>query len=694
MTQASLTQPPDITHLLIVAGGNDAANRLISGLRGAGLALRAANAGTEQELAALVMQNQWDVLVCYDDARLSLHSILGVLQRFEQDIPVLVVSTADPLPLFEQGVCEVLKPEQDLQLLMSVRREAAHYQLKRQLRALEIRHRELEKRHELILAGSDTALAYVQDGVHLYCNRSYADRFAYDGIEAVTTVPLLNLVNADERARMKALLAQARNEEQSGTFHSHRQDGSEEPVQFTFTPVEYLGKPCLQVSVKAAGGNSEYASSVARMGTQDLLTRLDNRAHFLTRIETAIRNAVQQGVYSSLLVVEMNEFGDISSAIGKSSANIVLNDIARFLREAITGPYAVARLDEHQFGILLYDGDPDAALALAAEIRGRINNRISPAMLTSLELGCSIGMALINGHALDAEAVLERANSNLGDSPAATDSSRYQFRIGDSLRHDAGDMLEYLKAALQQQRFKLLFQPLVPISDVNDKAYEVLTRMLDDDGNEVSPAAFLPLANLNGVGEDIDKLVIGMALDSVQGSNTAERLIVNVTSNTLMSRTFLPWLSDKLRAGRIPADLLMLQFSEVDLHNSPTQVLAFCKGLRELNVRIAISHFGCALDPFSLLDTSGAEIVKLDETVVRDILYSTQQKTNVQRLIQNLHNRGLLVIAPQVEDMDVLPVLWEAGTDFVQGYCLQRPSDEMNYEFVQVEEITLSAPQN
>jgi multidomain signaling protein FimX len=54
----------------------------------------------------------------------------------------------------------------------------------------------------------------------------------------------------------------------------------------------------------------------------------------------------------------------------------------------------------------------------------------------------------------------------------------------------------------------------------------------------------------------------------------------------------------------------------------------------------------------------------------------------------------LLVVAPQVEDMDVLPVLWQTGADYVQGYCLQRPSDAMNYEFVQVEEITLPAAPN
>jgi EAL domain-containing protein (putative c-di-GMP-specific phosphodiesterase class I) len=109
---------------------------------------------------------------------------------------------------------------------------------------------------------------------------------------------------------------------------------------------------------------------------------------------------------------------------------------------------------------------------------------------------------------------------------------------------------------------------------------------------------------------------------------------------------------------------------------------------------MAICHFGCALDPFAVLDRLAPTLVKLDETLVRDIIYSPQQRENVRTQIGKLHERGLLVVAPQVEDMDVLPVLWQTGADYVQGYCLQRPSDAMNYEFVHVEEITLPAAPN
>lgn len=681
---------PAFIQLLVTADSVDAANRLISGLRAAGLPVRSAHATHERELGALLTRGQWDVLVCFPGERLPLATVLATVQRAEQALPILCVAASAVAPA--PGLRESIGAHEHERLLAAVRREAELSRLQRRVRQLELQQRELARRHKLLMDGSSTALAYVQDGIHLACNPAYARCFGYDSATAIMTVPLLDLVGMEARPALRTLLGRPFDAEHREVMAIRRKDGSEDAMELCFTPIEYEGKPCLQLTVAPAPGDAAYAATVARIGHEDLLTRLDNADHFVTRIEQAIRAAVQHNRHGSLLLVELDDFADVSVALGRSNANIVLNDIARALRELASAQDAVGRLDTHRFGILLQDGDPDRALDLARAIQGRVNNRVSAAMLTSLELRCTIGMALINGLSGDADAILARANANLRDQPLSADG-KFQYRVGEDLRHDAAAMLDYLRAALLNKRFKLLFQPLVPIDGSGMKSYEVLTRMLDRDGNEVSPAAFLPLANLNGIGEEIDRLVIGLALASVKDTAT-ERLLINVTSNTLTSRTFLPWLSEKLRSGRIASDLLVLQISEVDIHANPAQTLAFCRGLRELNAGIAICHFGCALDPFAVLEQVAPTLVKLDETLVRDIMYSPQQRETVRIQIARLHEQGLLVVAPQVEDMDVLPVLWQTGADYVQGYCLQRPSDEMNYEFVHVEEITLPAGPN
>ena len=688
--------PQAITHILVVSGSDGVANRLIGNLRNDGMQLRAANASTDQELTTLIKQDQWEILIWFENSKVTVATVLALLQRHEQDLPVIVATTADKmidlLHLLNLGVSDVVPQEQAKRLLLSVQREASNYLLKRRVRQLETSHHELEKRHRLILETSDNALSYIQDGIHLYCNKSYADVFGYSNVNSITTTPLLNLMAPQDRNIIKALLVPNSSDEHAVTVTIQCFDGSQQSKLLTFTPVNFDNKICMQLAVRPAKGNPAYSEELAHLQTLDLLTRLENRTHFLTRIEAAISKAVQQGIFSSLLVIAVNEFVDISTAIGKSNANMVLSDIARFLKDFIQKPFSAARMDEHSFGVIIYDGDPDEVIALSALIKSRINNRISPAMLPSLELSCSIGMALINGHALDAQTILNRAHSNLKQQLHAN-SSQYQFHIAESLHYNAKDMLEYLDIALAQKRFKLLYQPIVHIKGDNLAGYEVLTRMLDKDSNEILPSAFFPLANLNGMGENIDRLVFSMVLELLHNSPNNERLIVTISSSTLMSRTFLPWLNQAMQVQRIPAHLLAIKISEIDIHNNPSDAGDFCQNLLELGLQLIISHFGCALEPFAMLDQLRPQLVKLDETVVRDLTYSSYQKVNIQNLIHTLHTRGVCVAIPHVENIAVLPILWETGADYVQGDCLQAPTNKMNYNFM-MEEITLTAAPN
>ncbi|MES2606451.1 MAG: EAL domain-containing protein [Pseudomonadota bacterium] len=683
-----------ITHLLIVADEHQSANRLISNLRQDRVSLRAANALSETELVRLLTQDQWDVLVCFDNGHVPLDNILALLKKHEQDFPVIFVTTSavtDPLPLYRLGVHDVVSTEQTPYLLLSVQRAARQYLLQRQLRRLEVVHRELEKRHDLLLQTSTSGISYLQDGVHLYCNEEYARFFGYDNTSVISVKPFLNLLAAPERDRMKTVLRQAVQSDQTVTVQILRADGSEAGAELRLIPVEYHGKTCLQLRVAPAAGNPTYSETVARLNNQDLLTRVANRTYFVAQLEGAIRKAVQQGSFSTLIIVEVADFEDLKTAIGSSNANFLLNDIAQFLQTLPGAAGLIGRLGDAQFGMLLPGGNPDETLQLTTLIKERCNSYLSAAMPNSLTLHSLVGMALINGHALNSDAILTRAQNWLTSGGLQNNTS--QQELIDSTAPNAGDMLDYLALALSERRFTLYYQPIVHIKGGSNHGYEVLIRMLDKEGNELRPGAFLPLAILNGMGESLDRLVVSLVIGAKETAANNDSLVLNITSNTLTSRTFLPWLNEQLMQRRFPADRLVLELSEIDFHANIDSAYDFCRNASQLGLKTAISHFGTAIDPFTILANVKPSFVTLDESVVRDIVYSTHQKLNVKSLIESLHARGTLVAAPQVEDMDVLPILWGVGADFVQGYCLQAPTKDMNYAFVQEEEITLSAPQ-
>jgi len=688
-----------ITQLLVIAGNAaldiSAANKLINTLRNNGLALKPALANDDHAISRLLTDEQWDLLLYLDKAACSIDSLFALLGKHQLDLPMVFVgsqtpSEAESQALYSKGISTVLGLDQASRLVAGIRKETGFIQLQKRLRRLELDCLDLEKRHERLLEESPLAISYVRDGIHLYCNQSYADIFAYASRDGIRTTPLLNLIASTERGALKTLLQEAALNTRSAVFQARQQDGSEIALQMDFSPVTWQGKPCLQMTVQMPAGNPDYSAELARLNNQDLLTRLDSRNHFINRIEAAIRDALQKGLHSTLLLLQIEEFDEIIATIGKPAGNLVLSDIALFLQQSITMPHAAGRLDDNVFGILLEGGDPDAGLALCDKVRSNLTNRISSAMLSSLELRCTVGMALINGNATDSVALLERARQAARQ--VAQGSGSKLFRIGDTLQHDANDMLGYLGIALENRRFKPVFQPIVSLEGNNRRFYEVLIRMLDKDGNEVMPGAFLPLANLNGLGEQIDRMVIHLAIEALQTDKEDLLLTVNITDNTLQSLTFLPWLSEQLRKSRVQADRLLIDVSEIALQAHGGHALQFCRGLDELGVGLTISHFGGGLDPIALLESFSPQFVILDETLVRDLMYSAHQKAQVQLLVKSLHARNLQVVTPRVEDMATLPVIWEIGVDFVQGYSVQAPSPEMNYEFVKDEEITLSAP--
>ncbi|MDT8398668.1 MAG: EAL domain-containing protein [Pseudomonadales bacterium] len=678
------------------------ANQLLSALRNEGLATRAKGVSTLAEVKAQLETGTWDMLVCYEgDASLKAGDVLKLRDRMECDTPLIFIglenSAENPAQILALGACEALVENEDERLLLRMKREISLYREARKQRRQQLAYRELEQRHQLLLNSTMDAFSYIHEGMHVYCNPGYLRLFGHDDGDTLLKTPLLDLVSQRDARKLKDLLSRPVNSETRISLEAKTLDDTPFPADFVFTPVLHNDQATLQLAVKPAAGNSAYSAQADNILHRDLLTRLQNRERFSTTLESAIGTAIRQNIHSSLLLVRIKQFVDIESAIGKSQANMVLIDISRFLQQAIKKTFTAGRLDRFEFGLILHDSKPEEALQLSAHITSQVTNQLTSTPLPALQLSCSVGIAAINGNALDATDLLARARANLLHSSREIaqqypTSGSGEFRIGESPDPDVSEIALYLQKALDAGLFTLLFQPIVSLNDRGPHGYEVLSRMLDTEGNEIRPEVFLPAANLMGLGEKLDRVIIAQVLTLLKNNKDPDlTLIVNITSNSLVSKTFLPWLSEELQKARVSTDLLVCQFSEINLYHSPEHVITFCQGLDELNIKKSIGHFGSALSPFEHLPGIRPAFLKLDENLFRDILYSPQQKDNVRSLIEQLHEYELKVVAPRVEDMDVVPVLWELGVDFVQGYCLQGPTQEMDYEFFHEQEITLAA---
>ncbi|MGB3620056.1 MAG: EAL domain-containing protein, partial [Ketobacter sp.] len=206
---------------------------------------------------------------------------------------------------------------------------------------------------------------------------------------------------------------------------------------------------------------------------------------------------------------------------------------------------------------------------------------------------------------------------------------------------------------------------------------------VDDEGNEVPPNDFLAVASAQDLAEKIDRWVILQSiklLSEHRNDGHDSKLIINLTGESLKDQTLLPWLSVALKAARMPSDAIVFQFSESDATTYLKQAKDFTKGLKELHCKVSISRFGCALNPFNNLKHLEVDYLKMDGSFMKDI-GSEENKEALKEMVAAAHAQGKLTIAPFVESASTLSTLWQIGVNYIQGYYLQAPAENMNYDF-------------
>lgn len=405
-------------------------------------------------------------------------------------------------------------------------------------------------------------------------------------------------------------------------------------------------------------------------GNIDILTRLENMAGFCRRLEIAIASIPAQDTDSLLFVVRIENFAAIRETFGKPATNQVLSDISTFLRQSINKTFAAARLAEDEFGLLLHDSHPDEGPALARFITERLNTHLAGSGENNIPLDAAIGFAVINDQGIGPETMLNRARNNA--------SLHIAHTALDCKLQDTGQCQE-----------ELHFQPMIGFRPDACERYEVLLRMQDSDGHALTPAQVLPLANIHNRAQDIDKRVLGKVLSHLQpGACGNRQLCFHVSSNTLASTHLLTFLSAQLAKNRVPAASLACLVSARDLRFSPKAALAFCRGLEALGIRLVLNHFGASMEPLAVLEQVKPDFVRLDTSLCKDVLYSNQQQQSTRKLVRAVHHHRARVMVTGIEDLDMLPVLWELGVDFVQGNVLQRPVANLEFGFPPMRTMT------
>ena len=431
----------------------------------------------------------------------------------------------------------------------------------------------------------------------------------------------------------------------------------------------------------SADANSASKTVVPCEPQQDSLTGLYEQDYLSQTLEQILTENRGRKVAATLGLLQLENFYEIRSWVGKSEANLLLSDIAGVLAKTLPKKVLLCRCPQYEFGILLLNDCSINARLITDRVKQALLSAVSASIPAQLELKCGVGLASLENNVLSAEVLFARARHNL--------TLAHAQRSSESQLLDANPQLalKLLSQALPDKQLQLCFQAIASLNEDGLQHYEIRCRLPSGAGRVPTNALFEAAVN-NALGEKIDRRVIVQALKLLRhGDRDNLHLTVNLTHNSLVSPRFLQWLEAELATCKQFAQRLVFQISEIDVLIAQHHLAYFCEKLEQLKLKLCISHFGCTADPFRYLSLLRVHFVKLDSSLLAKINVNSRQYQQLISIVARLHENGLKVIAATIEEMGLLPQLWQAKVDFVQGNCLQEPSASMDFEFLQEETL-------
>ena len=422
---------------------------------------------------------------------------------------------------------------------------------------------------------------------------------------------------------------------------------------------------------------------------RDTLTGLPNRAAIVETLEKALVDGGQDQEWSALLFIDLDQFKVLNDTKGHHHGDQLLCGVASRLKPLVGPRDLVARLGGDEFVVLLkgLGFRPEAAELHARRVAERIHTSIAdpfPLGGFPFHTTASIGVALFRGNDLTVDELLKRADMAMYRAKAAGRGAVAFFKV------EMQDVLEEhlaltteLRDALDAGKLTLAYQPQVDDSGVCF-GVEALLRWNHPERGAIPPSVFVPLAERNGLGAQLDAFVLNTACETLrrwQDMPAMQHLQVAVNIGTRqLGNSVLALVNNAVHATGADPRHLTIEITEHVMLDNMEEVETVIAALKKLGIKIALDDFGTGYSSLSHLKRLSIDALKIDISFVADIETDANDRVIVQTILNIARNLGIAAIAEGVEnDMQAL-LLRRFGCRAFQGFMYGRPMARADLE--------------
>lgn len=671
--------------MIALTRSQDNVEAINKALRNAGHPVHVTWLPDARDLGDALTQASAEMLMLFaDEGIVDLASAMDFRARFAPDVPVLIVreklDEAEIAKALALGAQDAVTLGNVPRLQLVVGRELRTYRLDRALSTTLASAREYKKQLQHIVEGSTDAIAGIQEGIIVDANPAWLALFGYSNPEEVVGTPLMDAFDPDDHAAIKGALVACMQGKWSGhTLHASALivSGHTPSLEFQLARAEFDGEPCVQICVPARVADAgEYERKLEDAMQSDPATGFMHRRYFIEKLRARLAEPVKAGV-RCLAYIEPDKYEAVHEEIGVLDGEDFLSDFARLLREQVQPGDLAGRFGGHGFMLLLERGNMQDVEAWSEHVVHKVATEVFQAGAKSLSTTCTVGLGPVpaevrtpEGPANDAYLAHRQGRAVGGNRVQLLEHTGAMLRLQDQDRN----WVKQIKAALIENRFRLVQQPIASLVGEDLGMYDVLVRMLDEQGQEVLPSVFMPAAERNDLMKNVDRWVVGAAM-SFCAARKPGALFVRLSQETLSDPSWPGWLAIQLKSTRIEPARIVFQIREEVAAQQVKDAVALHTVLRQRGFRFALEGFGLGRDTERLLGHLKPDFVKIHGALMQGLSADQDKQARVKALVELARKCKAVTIGERVQDANTMAVLWQLGVEFIQGYFVNAPEE-------------------
>ncbi len=419
----------------------------------------------------------------------------------------------------------------------------------------------------------------------------------------------------------------------------------------------------------------------------DELTGLFNRSVLEQHIQLTLnRNSSRKFSQDSVLIfIDLDRFSLFNELEGFDVGDRLLTELICVIRNTINNVGIFARIDSDKFGLFLENCTVYQAEIWANKIKTSLDNFRFVNGTIAYNITASIGLSLLNSarsihHPRE---LISQAHHACCMAKTYGGNKVWKYDSEDAVvreRHRDIYWVPIIRDALINNRFFLVFQPVVKLIDGDVSHYEVLIRLRSEDGAIMGSGDFISTAERMGLIHGIDLWVVETAIDYLAAlpvELSYVSLAINLSSVAFQDLALLPTVKQKLEMTGVRAHRLTFEITETAAVENYKETRSMINHLRALGCHFALDDFGAGFCSFNYLKNFPVDYVKIDGQFIQNLVNDETDQMLVRSMHQIAKKMGKKTIAEFVECSKTIDLLREIGVNYGQGYIFGKPSEQL-----------------